>query len=217
MLKFPNFPSMIRDDMHVGANSHIGVMVIPAALALAQREGWSGDQLLKSIVGGYDMAVALGTAVRQAGLCNPHFRPSGIIGAFGSAAAGIVAEGDTSKNTAMSALSFGVNMAAGLNEWAWVGGMEIYTQMGTASRSGIIGLGLARAGLHSSESVLEGRDGVFMAYRNGNNRFGAAKFAEWLTKSSIGAGILDAKFKPVAGCNFIQTPLSIALKLSTLR
>jgi 2-methylcitrate dehydratase PrpD len=204
---------MIRDDMHVGANSHIGVMVIPAAFALAQREGWTGDQLLRSIVGGYDMAAALGTAVRHAGLCNSHFRPSGIIGAFGSAAAGIVADGDISKITAISALSFGANMAAGLNEWAWAGGTEIYTQMGTASRNGIISLGLAKAGLDSSESVLEGRDGVFMAYRNGN-KFGAARFAEWLTKSGIGSGIMDANFKPVAGCNFIQTPLSIALKLN---
>ena len=52
--------SVIRDDMHLGAGAHIGVMVIPAALALAEREGWTGSQLLKGIVGGYDMCVALG-------------------------------------------------------------------------------------------------------------------------------------------------------------
>jgi len=215
---------MIRDDMHVPANSHIGVMVIPAALALAQREGWTGSQLLKSIVAGYDMAAALGTAVRQAGLCNPHFRPSGIIGAFGSAAAAIVGETrEIERAVAVSALSFGVNMAAGLNEWAWAGGTEIYTHMGTASRSGIAAMELAKAGMRSSETILEGSDGVFEAYRlakvNGkwdeDGAVGAAdSFAEWMTSSRVGSGILDVKFKPVAGCNFIQTPLSIALKLS---
>lgn len=204
---------MIRDDMHVAANSHIGVMVIPAALALAQRERWTGEQLLKSLVAGYNMAGALGAAVRHAGLCNPHFRPSGIIGAFGSAAAGIVGDSEIDKATAVSALSLGVNMAAGLNEWAWAGGTEIYTHMGTASRNGIISLGLARAGMQSSDTVLEGRDGVFEAYRNGDG--GAAdRFAEWVTEKSIGSEIMDARFKPVAGCNFIQTPLSIALKLN---
>ncbi|KEF54597.1 uncharacterized protein A1O9_09039 [Exophiala aquamarina CBS 119918] len=209
---------MIRDDMHVTANSHIGVMVIPAALALAQREAWTGDQLLRSIVAGYDMAAALGTAVRHGGLHNAHFRPSGIIGAFGSAAAGIVGGGggggsEINHATAVSALSFGVNMAAGLNEWAWAGGTEIYTHMGSASRNGIISLGLARAGMQSSDTVLEGRDGAFEAYRKGEA--GASdKFAEWVAEKSIGGGILDARFKPVAGCNFIQTPLSIALKLS---
>ena len=59
--------SLIYDDMHVMSGSHIGVMVIPAALALAQRDGWSGPALLRGLVGGYEMATHLGVAVRVGG------------------------------------------------------------------------------------------------------------------------------------------------------
>lgn len=207
-----NLHSIIRDDIHLSAGAHIGVMVIPAALALAQRENWSGKTLLKSIVGGYEMAAALGSAVRSSGTCNPHFRPSGIIGAFAAAAAGVVADANISSDAAASALSLAANMAAGLNEWPWAGGMEINTQMGTASRSGITSLDLARAGIRSSETILEGKDGLFVAYGCGPDS--SKHFQEWMSASSLGAGIMGAKFKPTAGCNFIQTPLSAALGLS---
>jgi 2-methylcitrate dehydratase PrpD len=202
--------SVIRDDMHLGSGSHIGAIVISAALAFAESGKWSGEQLLRGIVGGYEAAVMLGEAIRAEGKVNPHFRPSGIIGAFGAAAVGIVGKGLPEK-TAMSALSFAANSAAGVNEWPWAGGMEINTHMGAASRAGIVAVELASAGMYSSDTVLEGRDGMFAAYGSGED--GARKFAQWLEQEELGAGILGAKFKPAAGCNFIQTPLSVALKL----
>lgn len=163
--------SIIRDDLHLGAGAHIGVMVIPDALAMAEREGWAGAQLLKGIVGGYETCVALGVAVRGSGpSVNQHFRPSGVVGTSGAAGAGIAA-GTTgndmtslSRQVAANALGLAANMAAGLNEWAWAGGMEINTQTGTASRGGITALDLARAGIQSSSTVLEGKDGLFAAY-----------------------------------------------------
>lgn len=211
--------SVIRDDMHLGAGAHIGVMVIPAALALAEREGWTGSQLLKGIVGGYDMCVALGVALRSSGSdVNQHFRPSGIVGAFGAAGVGIAVGplNDTacssSRAVAASALSLAANMAAGLNEWAWAGGMEINTQMGTASRSGITALDLARAGIQSSSSILEGKDGLFAAY-GCNMANASAEFRRWLDTSKPGDGVLGARFKPFPGCNFIQAPLAVASTL----
>ncbi|EXJ68956.1 uncharacterized protein A1O5_07888 [Cladophialophora psammophila CBS 110553] len=204
--------SIIRDDMHLAAGAHIGVMVIPAALALAQRDNWTGEQLLKGIVGGYELAVALGSAVRHSGLCNPHFRPSGIIGAFGAAAPGIVADANISTSVAASALSLGANMGAGLNEWPWAGGTEINTQMGTCSRNGISALDLARAGIYSSDTVLEGKDGFFVAYGCGPDS--VEEFRNWLAATDPGAGVMGARFKPVAGCNMIQTPLAVALSLA---
>lgn len=211
--------SVIRDDMHLGAGAHIGVMVISAALALAERERWTGSQLLKGIVGGYEMCVALGVAVRSSGPgVNQHFRPSGIVGAFGAAGVGIAGgtPNDTTSNptrpVAASALSLAANMAAGLNEWAWAGGMEINTQMGTASRSGNTALDLARAGIQSSSTILEGKDGLFAAY-GCDIAVASAKFRHWLDTSQLGGGILGARFKNVAGCNFIQTPLAVASTL----
>jgi 2-methylcitrate dehydratase PrpD len=207
--------------MHLAAGAHIGVMVIPAALALAQRDHWSGEQLLKAIVGGYEMAAVLGSAVRHSGLCNPHFRPSGIIGSFAAAATGIVADPTMTRAHAAHALGLAANMSAGLNEWPWAGGLEIQTHMGTATRAGVTSYDLARAGMSSSETVLEGKDGLFVAYGCGDRDVAATAFRSWLVEAAsnealgFGTGIMGTKFKPVAGCNFIQTPVSVALQIHT--
>ncbi|KAK5465488.1 hypothetical protein LTS15_002051 [Exophiala xenobiotica] len=202
--------SAIRDDMHLESCSHIGSIVISAAMALAQRDHWSGEQLVRSVVAGYEMAALLGTAIRASGDFNPHFRPSGLVGAFGAASAAIAGYG-CSEDVAVSALGFALNAACGLNEWAWAGGLEIFAEMGTASRSGVQSYDLADAGLHCSNTVLEGRDGMFQALGVGSS--GAETFRDWIARSGIGKGIMDVRFKPVAGCNFAQTPLAAALKL----
>lgn len=200
--------SAIRDDMHLKSNSHIGSMVISAALALAQRDEWSGEQLLRGIIGGYEMASILGTAVQQSPGYNRHARPSGICGALGAAGAAIAAT-NPSEDVAVNALAFAANMASGFNEWAWAGGTEIYQEMGSASQAGIDAFELARAGLKCSETVLEGRAGLFAAL---NATQGADIFRRCLAMD-IGQGILDVRFKPVPGCNYAQTPLAAALKL----
>lgn len=105
--------------MHLKSNSHIGGIIISASLALAQRDAWNGDQLLKGIVGGYEAASLLGVAVQQSPGYNRHIRPSGICGAFGAAAAVVVAQ-RFDENVAVNALAFAANMSSGFNEWAWV-------------------------------------------------------------------------------------------------
>ena len=105
--------------MHLKSNSHIGGIVISAALALAKRDNWTGEQLLKAIVGGYEASSLLGVAVQQSPGYNRHIRPSGICGAFGAAAAAIVAR-NLDEDVAVNALAFAANMSSGYNEWAWV-------------------------------------------------------------------------------------------------
>ncbi len=201
--------SLIRDDMHVRSGTHIGVLVIPAALALAQRERLSGRALVRGLVGGYEMAVRLGTAVRI-GTAARHFRPSGINGAFGAASAAIAAI-DVDEDTAVHALGFAANAAAGLNEWPWAGGQEICTHTGMAARGGLAAFDLACAGMCASESVLEGHDGLFNAYGAGAE--GADLFAQSLHGPF---GIMEVRHKPYMGCNLIQTPIAAALDVRRL-
>ncbi|GGF33736.1 MmgE/PrpD family protein [Subtercola lobariae] len=199
--------SLIRDDMHLMSASHIGVLVLPAVLALAQRDGYSGDAVVRAIVGGYDAATTLGTSVVLGG-GSSHFRPSGVNGAFGAAAAAITAV-DLDEDQAVSALSFAANAAAGFNEWPWAGGGEINTHAGNAARGGIAAFDLARAGLTASESILEGRDGMFAAY-------GAVR-GEVLYRQLIDRpfGIGEVRFKPNPGCNLTQTPIAAALVVAS--
>jgi 2-methylcitrate dehydratase PrpD len=199
--------SVIRDDMHLASGSHIGVLVIPAALALAQRDDWSGRALIRGIVGGYEMAARLGAAL-QVGIVNPHFRPSGITGPFGAASAAIVGA-NLDKEIAVHVLGFAANAGAGVNQWPWDGGQEIYTHAGNAARAGISAFDLAQAGMTSSVAVLEGKDGFFAAFGAGSK--GSEAFEAGL-RSSDEFGIMSTTFKPFAGCNYIQTPIAAALK-----
>ena len=204
--------SAIRDDMHLKSNSHIGGIAISAALAFAQRDGWSYDQLVRGIVGGYEAAGLLGTAIQQSEGYNKHFRPSGLIGAFGAAATAIAATRRIDEEIAANALSFAANMASGFNQWAWTGGMEIYTEMGTASQAGVIAFDLALAGMKCSEVVLEGRAGCFAAL--GISGHGEKLYRQGLDSWDVGRGVMDIRFKPAPGCNYAQTPTATALKLA---
>jgi 2-methylcitrate dehydratase PrpD len=183
--------------------------VISAALALAQRDGWTGDRLVRAIVAGYEMSAFLGTAIQQSPGYSRSMRPSGLCGPFGVAAAAVVGSG-ASDQVAINALAFAANMASGFCEWAWAGGVEIYTEMGFASQSGIDAFELAKAGLEGSETLLEGRAGLFSA--SGASK-GTEIFKECL-QTKIGTGIMDVRFKPVPGCNYAQTPLATALKIA---
>ena len=198
--------SLIREDMHVRSGSHIGVLVLPAMLALAQRDGLSGRSLIAGIVTGYEMAAALGMAIWGSGRHNRHLRPSGMTGAFGVAAGAAAALG-VDRAITVNALGIALNCASGLNQWAWSGSQEIFLHAGMAAQSGLQAIDLAMAGIVGSADVLEGQDGAFAAFGCGETA--AALFADALDPDRPRA-ILGVRHKPVAGCNFVQTPVAAA-------
>ena len=196
---------LIREDMHVAGGSHVGVVVIPALLALAEREHLSGRALVTGIAVGYEAAVALGVAVRS-GSNNRHFRPIGICGAFG-ATAGAAAALQLSEDIAVDARALR-QLCRRLDEWAWSGGQEIYVHAGLAARNALMAIDLAICGMTASETIIEGRDGVFAAYGSGPD---AMKL--FVDRLRDGKAILAVRHKPFSGCNFIQTPVACALSL----
>src|SRR5215469_7765955 len=73
------------DDVHKGSTLHPAAPVIPAALAIAEREHRDGRAFLLAVVLGYDAALRIGEAVNPS-----HYRfwhPTGTAGTFGAAAA----------------------------------------------------------------------------------------------------------------------------------
>lgn len=198
--------TLIREDMHVPSGTHPGVVILPAMLALAQREALSGEALTRGIVAGYHLMGSLGAAARS-GLKHRHFRPLGISGPFGAAGGAIAATG-AGQAVAINALSFAANFACGLNQWPWAGGQEIYVQAGMAARNGLTALELGRAGLRSSPDILEGDDGLFAA-------MGSSPDAPAVFLKSLGgpASLMQVTHKPVAACNYVQTAAAAALQL----
>lgn len=188
----------------------MGGIVVSAVLALSERDHWSGEQIIRGMVGGYEMGAVLGHSIRGGGTFNAQLRPSGLIGAFAATAAAVAATG-LEEELGINALALAINQAAGYNEWAWSGGLELFIHNGTASRAGIIAYDLAKCGVPASDTALEGRDGMFSAVYAGP---GAADlFTKWLSTSPVGRGILEVCFKPIPTCNFTQTSSSLALKI----
>jgi 2-methylcitrate dehydratase PrpD len=197
---------IIREDMHVESGCHPAPAILAAMLALAQRESLDGRALVRGIVAGYQVLGTLGAAVIGS-TTNRRFRPLGIAGAYG-VAAGCIAATDLEEERAVHALAVAANTAAGVNQWPWSAGQEIYLHAGIAARNGLAAFDLARAGLRASEDVLEGTDGFFAAY---DCRPGAAD----VFRKRIGHRhhILNVTHKPVAGCNYAQAPAGAARTL----
>ena len=158
--------------------SHACGTVLPAALALCQRDHRDGKDFLLAIALGFELSGRLNrTAVgleSARGFHNP-----GIQGPFGAAAAvGKLYDFDAA--TLASALGLAGSCAAGLLEFAWAGDDTKRVHLGRASSMGLESALLARKGLHGPVTVIEGRYGYFNAFSEPTD---IAKLTEGLGKN----------------------------------
>lgn len=197
---------LVREDMHAGAVSHLGVVVLPAMLALAQRHRTSGRAFATACIIGYEVGARIGRA-----LVTPTFvglwRPTGFTGPLAAAAAGARLL-DLSAAATGSALALAANTACGLNQWPHEGGEEMFFHPGIAARSGLLALDLAALGTYGSSGALDGPAGLLNAVGAGE---AAGKDVTLFPRGS--AEILAVFRKALPVCNFAQTPCQAALDL----
>lgn len=148
------------DDVHRGSTLHAGAPVIPAALAVAEREHADGRAFLLAVVAGYEAAIRIGEAVNPS-----HYRfwhPTGTAGTFGAAAAaGSLMKLDAGR--LLDALGSAGTQAAGLWEFIADGAMSKPLHPGKAAFNGILAADLAREGFTGATRILEGGRGFFRA------------------------------------------------------
>ncbi len=196
---------LVREDMHSGSISHLGIVVLPALLALAQTRRVSGRDFIAAVAAGYEAGAQIGRAVMDAELARIH-RPTGITGPIAAAAAGARLFGLT-REQATSAIALGANTTVGFNQWAHTGGSEMFFHAGFAARNGVTAARLAAGGAFASPSALDGEAGLFAAL---GKRGAAASVA--LFKGT--PEILAVYHKPVPACNFAQTASQAALRIA---
>lgn len=195
--------ALVRDDMHLGSVSHLGVVVLPVALALAEETSPPGDALLAAIACGYEAGGKIGRAVLDVDVAKT-YRPTGIAGPVAAAATagkllGLDADG------LANAIAIAANTVAGYNEWAATGGSEMFFQVGFAARNGLTAAQLAAAGAAASASALDGDAGLLAAF--GKRCAASVPFD--------GGDELGAVFfKPVPACNYAQTPAQAAQRIA---
>ncbi len=148
------------DDVHKGSTLHAAAPVIPAALAVAEREHASGRAFLHAVTLGYEAALRVGEAVNPSHY--EFWHPTGTAATFGAAAAaGALLRLDAGRM--LDALGSAGTQAAGLWEFNATGAMSKHLHPGKAAFNGVLAADLAHAGFTGAERILEGDRGFFRA------------------------------------------------------
>lgn len=143
------------DDVHLPSRVHPSAPVLPAALALCERDGLSGEALITAFVAGVEVQSGIAATMGDV-----HYRKgwhsTATLGAFGASAAAGRLLGLSSEELQ---LAFGIaaTQAAGLR--AAFGSMCKPLQTGRAAVNGVMAASLARAGFTSRTDILECADG----------------------------------------------------------
>lgn len=196
---------LVREDMHSGSISHLGIVVLPALLALCERHRVKGADFIAAAVAGYEAGGWIGRIAMDARVARIH-RPTGITGPIAGAAAAARLLG-LSADAATVAVALGTNATAGFNQWAHTGGSEMFFQAGFAARNAVAVARLAALGAFASPSAIDGQAGLLAALGKTEPPVPADPF-EGVPE------ILSVYHKPVPACNFAQTPCQAALAIA---
>jgi len=196
------------DDVHKGSTLHAAAPVIPAALAVAEREHATGRDFLRAVTLGYDAALRVGEAVNPS-----HYRfwhPTGTAATFGAAAAAGSLLSLTSRQM-LDALGSAGTQAAGLWEFNADGAMSKSLHPGKAAFNGILAADLARAGFTGATRILEGERGFFRATAA---TFDATRITDALGKRWK---ITENCYKLHSCCGHTHTAIDVALDVRSRR
>lgn len=195
------------DDTHSKSIVHVGGVVVPTALAIAEKLGGDGRSLLTAVVAGYEVATRIGMGASK-GFHAQGFHPTGVCGAFSAAAVAGKLLGATPEQLAHG---FGIagSQAAGSMEFLGEGAWTKRMHPGWAAHAGVVAAGLALRGYTGPRKIFEGRYGIYNLYANTVEpdfaRAVAGLREEW--------EILNTDYKPYP-CGHISHPyMDCALKL----
>ncbi len=197
---------LVREDMHTGSVSHLGVVIFPTLLALAQRKPVTGNAFILGTICGYEVGASIGRALVDQDFVRLH-RPTGTTGPIGAAVAGSILLGFDESAT-VSALGLAANTTGGLNEWPYSGGDEMFFHPGFAARNAVTAVELAELGAVASETALEGRSGLFAALGRSD------RVSRVIPFSGGALEIMSVYHKPAPACNYAQTACQTALALA---
>ena len=159
--------SLDYDDAHVASALHIMSIVLPAALAIGEKESASGRALLDSVVLGVEVATRLGRAYnrRRTGYQGRGFLPSSVVGGFGATAAAGRLFGMTVEQT-VHAMGVNYAQASGNRQALFDKTLTKRLQPAFAARSAVWATVLAKSGITGPHNAIEGDAGLFRVYLN---------------------------------------------------
>src|SRR6266852_596417 len=158
------------DDVHRAGVLHVGAVVLPALLAIAEmRRNLSGEEFLVAAVAGYEIGPRVGLCMGPEHIAQG-WHSGATVGVF-SAAAGAARGLALDPGRTVHALGIAGTQAAGLMA-AQYGSMVKRMHAGRSSQSGLYGALLAEQGFTGIVDVLESEYGGFCTtFSRSNDRF----------------------------------------------
>jgi aconitate decarboxylase len=162
------------DDVHRAGVLHVGAVVLPALIAVAQmRPGMTGREFLTAAVAGYEIGPRVGLCMGPEHIAQG-WHSGATLGVFSAAAGAARGLGLDAERT-VHALGIAGTQAAGLMA-AQYGAMVKRMHAGRSSQSGLYGALLARDGLTGIVNVLESEYGGFCTtFSRSTDRFKLAE------------------------------------------
>jgi 2-methylcitrate dehydratase PrpD len=195
---------------HVEAITHTPAIMIPASLAVGEREGATGAEFLLAVILGIDIACRVSLALDARKLYARGFHPTAIAGSFGAAVTAGRLFGLRPERLQI-ALGLAGNQTSGLLSWKQ-DGTETSRPFnpGIAARNGVTAALLASMGFGGPPEIFEGHYHIFDAYSDGVLNL------EPLT-SELGKrfAITEHAFKLYACCSFLHPGLDAFLRILT--
>jgi 2-methylcitrate dehydratase PrpD len=202
------------DDSHAPSLSHPGCAIVPAALAMAEREKRNGTAFLRAVALGYDVGCRLTMALhaydfRNAGHSTHSFGPM-----FGAAAAAGALAG-VGADQARWVLSYTAQQCSGIS--CWMRDEEHIEKAfdfgGMPARNGVASAAMVASGFTGVEDVFSGERNFFVAYDE-TRRIGKAPEPQRLVEG-LGSTyeIMNTNIKRWSVGSPIQAPLDSLLDL----
>jgi 2-methylcitrate dehydratase PrpD len=183
--------------------SHPGTYVIPAALAAAESRRAGGLRLLTGVVAGYEAVSRLGAAAPDE-IVSRRFRPLGVMGPFGAAAAAATVH-ELPVDRLAASLAVAASMSSGITQGFVEGTMEPFLQAGLAASNGLFAVQLARGGVAVAPQTLEGPFGFFQTFGGTGGR------PEALTETRAELAVCRLGTKRFASCVQNQATIEMIL------
>ncbi len=195
------------DDVHRAAVLHPAVVVIPAALAVAERLGSRGIDLLAAVALGYEVVIRVGESV---GISHYYYwHNTSTCGTFGATAAAGWLLG-LSKQQMVWALGNAGSLSSGLWQFNEDGAMAKHLHAGHAASSGVLTAELAARGFTGTRFILEGKRGLYAATSSdANPQLVTAGLAHGMERYKISECVI----KPYPSCRHTHAPVDLALAL----
>ena len=152
------------DDFEPVTKAHPGSSVVPSALAVGEKEGRSGQDFIRAVALGYDLACRLLMALGPDLVRGSHRSAEGTASTFGSlGAAASLARLDEKRMR--YAISYSSQQVSGL--WSWVKDQDhiekAFDFAGMGARNGVTAVSMVQSGMTGVYDVLDGTHNLFIA------------------------------------------------------